>query len=173
MRVQCVNEVCELQPNASEKHELKRQILYSSNKFEESIDETIHALKLNENDGNMNIGVSNTKQSIEKSFKNYMIEKLNVKYYFTNTKFEGCKLIEWLYNNHLLSIKIETLSCKLSLSTLKQCNKSDIEILLSELRLATSHKSRISQCSFKSFTKIMKLNIIHLVVVKRLAMKKS
>ena len=127
-----INKACELQPNNSTRHEIKGQILFELNKFEESIDETIHALKLNKHDGNMTNRVNDAKQLIEISIDKYVIDNLKVQYDFTNKEFEGYKLIKWLYDNELLSIKREILSCKVSLAKLKQLRN-----LLSEMGLAT------------------------------------
>ena len=145
-----INKACELLANASDCYELKGQILYLLNKFEESIDETIHALKLNENDGYINAhdNGNNAKQLIEESIKKFMVAELNTKYYFNNEEFEGYKLIKWLYDNHLLSIKSKILSCRMSLSMLKQCNKNDIENLLSEMGLKTSDKIKFRNAVF-------------------------
>ena len=137
-----INKACELQPNASEKHELKGEILYNLNKYEESIDETIHALKLNENDGYMtnNGSVHDAKQLIEESIKNYMIEKLNIQYYFNFKEFEGCTLIEWLYDNQLLSIKSKIFSNEISMKILLECKQEDLDALVKEMKLKTTTK---------------------------------
>ena len=136
------NKACELLPNASDCHELKGEILHKLNRFEESIDETIHALKLNEDDGYMNEygNVNDATKLIEVSIEKYMVAELKIKHYFNNDEFEGYKLIKWLYDNQLLSIKSEILLCKMSLSMLKQCNENDIENLLAEMKLKTSDK---------------------------------
>ena len=137
----CINKACELEPNASDCHELKGLILYLSNKFEESIDETIHALKLNENDGHMDDeDIDDAKQLIELAIKKYMIKKLNVKYYFNFSEFEGYKLIKWLYDNQLLSIKCEIFLCSISMNVLLDCNDKDCEELVEEMKLSTSMK---------------------------------
>ena len=130
------NKACKLQPNNSRRHELKGEILYLLNNFEESIDETVHALKLNKNDGYMNDDdLNHAKQLIEESIKKYMIEKLKMKYYSNNKEFEGYKLIEWLYDNQLLSIKSAVFSYKISLSMLTKFNN-----LLSDRGLSSSDK---------------------------------
>ena len=80
-----------------------------------------------------------------------------MQYYFNFKEFEGYKLIEWLYDNRLLSIKDEIISCKISLSTLKQCNKNDIENLLSEMRSKTCDKIKL-RTAILNFIKKMEPN---------------
>ena len=142
-----INNACELEPNVSIIHQLKGQILSELNNFEESIDETILALKLNGKDGKMNKygNINNAKQLIEESIKKFMIKELNVEYYFNESDFEGYKLIEWLYDNQLLSIKGEILSSKMSLSMLKQTHGVSKVTLGYEDEKTSSYESKYNQ----------------------------
>ena len=141
------NKACEFFPNSSDCPELKGQILYKLNKFEEAIDETIHALKLNEKDSWMtNFGTVNTaKQLIEQSIDKYMREELKMQSYFNHQEFEGYKLMEWLYDNQLLSIKKEIFSHQISLEILSQCDEEDLGDLLKEMKLKTTTRVRLQK----------------------------
>ena len=144
----CINKACELEPNDSRYHELKGLILFSLNKFEESIDETIHALKLNELDGYMDEDMDDAKQLIEESINKYMKEELNIQTYINSEEFEGYKLIKWLYDNQLLSTKREIFANEISLSMLKHCTKSAVSELIANKSIDIQAQSD-SMYSFK------------------------
>ena len=127
-----MSRACELFPNSSDCPQIKGRILYKLKKFEQAIDATIHALKLNEHDPFMNNfgNVDDCKQLIEQSIDKYMSKELNMQCYFNSQKFEGYKLIKWLYDNQLLSIKKEIFRHQITLDILSKCNKKDLEQLI-------------------------------------------
>ena len=141
-----INKACELQPNASENHELKGRICYKLNKYDESIDAIIRALKVNENDGWMtNFGrVDHAKQLLQLAINKYMTEELKIASYF-NTQFDGYKLIEWLCDHQLLSIKKEIFLRQISLEILSQCNNKDLDDLIKEMKLNTTTRIRLQK----------------------------
>ena len=142
-----INKACELRPNKSLFRKLKGQVLYELNKFEESIDETIHALKLNENDGYMNKrdNVNRAKNLIEKAIEKFITQELKTKYYFKMQSFTGYELIEWLYDNQLLSIKREIFTNEISMEMLSKCDDKDLDELLKEMKLKTTTKIKFQE----------------------------
>ena len=76
--------------------------------------------------------VNRAKQLIELSIQKFMIEKLKIKYYLNSKEFEGYKLIKWLYDNQLLSMKKEIFVNDISLLMLKNCIKSAVRELITK-----------------------------------------
>ena len=148
------NKACQLQPNVSSNHELKGSVLCLLNNFEESIDTTMHALKLNQWDGCMNNNdrTSQAKQLIEQSIEKYIIEQLKGTNYFDHINLEGYKLIEWLYDNQLLSIKRQMFTSNVTMQMLFECNREDFDQLVKEMKLKTSIKIKFRK-AFQNFKK--------------------
>ena len=132
---------CQLQPNASDCYELKGQLLHLLNRFDESIDMTLHALKFNENDHHMNeTDVKDAKQLIFKSLSKFIECDLKSSNYMRQD--DGYNLMKWLYDNQLLSIKDKLLCNYVSIELLKECSWDDVLKLANRLNLTDNMKNK-------------------------------
>ena len=119
---------CQLDEKENAHHqELRGQLLYQLNHFDEAIDVLLHAVKLFENEGNkIESRIKAQKRLIGQSTEKYIECDLKLKNYL---KFKGSiryDLMRLMYDNQLLQFKRQILSKKLTYGTLKNLSQDEI-----------------------------------------------